>query len=71
MDVGDPQGLALSTYVNGELRQSNSTRNMIHDVRTLVSGKTAISLTAIWSGIGIKQGAPAGFVDLGAISVTA
>lgn len=36
-EVGDPQALALTTHVNGGLRQSNSTANMIHDVRSLIS----------------------------------
>ena len=36
-EIPDPQDLGLRTYVNGDLRQSNSTAKMIWDVATLVS----------------------------------
>ena len=36
-EIPDPQDLGLRTYVNGELRQSNSTAKMIWDVATIVS----------------------------------
>ena len=36
-EIDDPQSLGLRTYVNGELRQSNTTAKMIWDVATLVS----------------------------------
>jgi 2-keto-4-pentenoate hydratase/2-oxohepta-3-ene-1,7-dioic acid hydratase in catechol pathway len=57
-EVGDPQQLALTTHVNGELRQSNSTRNMIHDVRTLVSFLS--QLLELRAGYVISTGTPGG-----------
>jgi 2-keto-4-pentenoate hydratase/2-oxohepta-3-ene-1,7-dioic acid hydratase in catechol pathway len=35
-EVGDPQGLGLRLWVNGEPRQQGSTKNMIFDVRHVV-----------------------------------
>lgn len=35
--VPDPQALAVRTYVNGELRQEGSTRDMVHGVADLVA----------------------------------
>lgn len=35
-DVADPQGLGLSTTVNGEVRQSSTTKDMIFSVRHLI-----------------------------------
>ncbi|MBA2461281.1 MAG: fumarylacetoacetate hydrolase family protein [Actinobacteria bacterium] len=57
-EVGDPQQLALTTLVNGELRQSNSTRNMIHDVRTLISFVS--QLLELRPGWVISTGTPGG-----------
>ena len=57
-EVGDPQSLALTTHVNGELRQSNSTRNMIHDVRSLVSFLS--QLLELRAGTVISTGTPGG-----------
>jgi 2-keto-4-pentenoate hydratase/2-oxohepta-3-ene-1,7-dioic acid hydratase in catechol pathway len=57
-EVGDPHELALTTHVNGELRQSNSTRNMIHDVRTLVSFLS--QLLELRPGYVISTGTPGG-----------
>jgi 2-keto-4-pentenoate hydratase/2-oxohepta-3-ene-1,7-dioic acid hydratase in catechol pathway len=57
-EVGDPQELALTTHVNGELRQSNSTRNMIHDVRSLVSFLS--QLLELRPGHVISTGTPGG-----------
>jgi 2-keto-4-pentenoate hydratase/2-oxohepta-3-ene-1,7-dioic acid hydratase in catechol pathway len=36
-EVGDPGNLALTTRVNGELRQSNTTANMLFDVAELIA----------------------------------
>ncbi len=36
-EIGDPQDLDLRCYVNGELRQSNNTRNMIHRIDEQIS----------------------------------
>jgi 2-keto-4-pentenoate hydratase/2-oxohepta-3-ene-1,7-dioic acid hydratase in catechol pathway len=36
-EVGDPQNLGLWCKVNGVLRQQSNTRNMIFDIRTIVS----------------------------------
>jgi len=36
-EVGDPGNLALTTRVNGELRQSNTTANMLFDVASLIA----------------------------------
>jgi 2-keto-4-pentenoate hydratase/2-oxohepta-3-ene-1,7-dioic acid hydratase in catechol pathway len=57
-EVGDPQQLALTTHVNGELRQSNSTRSMIHDVRRLVSFLS--QLLELRAGYVISTGTPGG-----------
>jgi 2-keto-4-pentenoate hydratase/2-oxohepta-3-ene-1,7-dioic acid hydratase in catechol pathway len=35
--IGDPQSLNLSLSVNGEIRQSANTRDMIFDIRTIIS----------------------------------
>jgi 2-keto-4-pentenoate hydratase/2-oxohepta-3-ene-1,7-dioic acid hydratase in catechol pathway len=35
-EVGDPRDLALTTRVSGELRQSNTTANMLFDVASLI-----------------------------------
>lgn len=57
-EVGDPQELALTTSVNGELRQSNSTRSMIHDIRSLVSFLS--QLLELRAGYVISTGTPGG-----------
>lgn len=36
-EVGDPQSLDLWCSVNGQMRQQSNTRNMIFDIRTIVS----------------------------------
>jgi 2-keto-4-pentenoate hydratase/2-oxohepta-3-ene-1,7-dioic acid hydratase in catechol pathway len=36
-EVPDPQSLAICSYVNGELRQSNTTANMIDDVARIIA----------------------------------
>lgn len=53
-EVPDPARLSLRTYVNGELRQSGSTRDMIFDVPALIAflsaSKTLLPGTVILSG---------------------
>lgn len=40
-EIPDPQELRLRTLVNGDVRQDDSTRNMIFDVRTLIADLSA------------------------------
>ena len=40
-DVADPQALNLRTFVNGELRQQGSTRDMIFDIPAIIEYVTA------------------------------
>lgn len=57
-EVGDPQRLALRTYVNGELRQSNTTEKMIWTCAQLVEFfSTFITLQP---GVVISTGTPGG-----------
>lgn len=57
-EISDPQALELRTWVNGELRQSNSTANMIHSVAEQISYlSTAFTLE---SGDLIATGTPEG-----------
>ncbi len=39
-EIGDPHGLELKTWVNGELRQSSNTKNLIFDCFTLIEHLT-------------------------------
>lgn len=57
-EIADPQDLALRTYVNDELRQSNSTAKMIWDVATLVSFFSRFY--TLPSGLVIETGTPGG-----------
>jgi 2-keto-4-pentenoate hydratase/2-oxohepta-3-ene-1,7-dioic acid hydratase in catechol pathway len=57
-DVPDPQELGLRTYVNGELRQSNSTAKMIWDVATIVSFFS--DFYTLQPGVVIETGTPGG-----------
>lgn len=57
-EISDPQALELRTWVNDELRQSNSTANMIHSVAEQISYlSTAFTLE---SGDLIATGTPEG-----------
>ena len=56
--VADPQNLAITLSVDGELMQDESTADMIFDVATLVS--YASSLVALRPGDVILTGSPAG-----------
>ena len=57
-EIPDPQALGLRTYVNGELRQSNTTAKMIWDVATLVAF-FSVFLT-LQPGVVIETGTPGG-----------
>jgi 2-keto-4-pentenoate hydratase/2-oxohepta-3-ene-1,7-dioic acid hydratase in catechol pathway len=57
-EIADPQALGLRTYVNGELRQSNSTAKMIWDVATLVSFFS--DFYTLQPGVLIETGTPGG-----------
>jgi 2-keto-4-pentenoate hydratase/2-oxohepta-3-ene-1,7-dioic acid hydratase in catechol pathway len=57
-EIADPQELGLRTYVNGELRQSNSTAKMIWDVATIVSFFS--DFYTLQPGVLIETGTPGG-----------
>ena len=57
-EIDDPQALGLRTYVNGDLRQSNSTAKMIWDVATLVSFFS--DFYTLQPGVLIETGTPGG-----------
>jgi 2-keto-4-pentenoate hydratase/2-oxohepta-3-ene-1,7-dioic acid hydratase in catechol pathway len=57
-EIDDPQQLGLRTYVNGDLRQSNSTAKMIWDVATLVSFFS--DFYTLQPGVLIETGTPGG-----------
>src|SRR5207244_10039151 len=57
-ETPDPQGLGLLTYVNGELRQSNTTEKMIWDVATVVSFFS--DFYTLQPGVLIETGTPGG-----------
>lgn len=72
-EVGDPNDLALTTRVNGDLRQSNSTANMVFDVASIVEFFSRFLTLA--PGTVIATGTPGGTgwgqdVDLGGTRVT-
>jgi 5-oxopent-3-ene-1,2,5-tricarboxylate decarboxylase/2-hydroxyhepta-2,4-diene-1,7-dioate isomerase len=57
-EVGDPHDLAIRTFVNGELRQSGSTREMIFDIPYLVEYLSAFM--TLMPGDMISTGTPQG-----------
>lgn len=57
-EVGDPGGLALDCRVNGTLRQSASTADLIFSVPELIA--YASSVMTLWPGDVIATGTPAG-----------
>jgi len=57
-EVPDPQALALKTYVNGELRQSNSTGKMIWTCAQLVEFFS--NFVTLQPGVVISTGTPGG-----------
>lgn len=69
-DVPDPHGLALSTRVNGELRQQGHTGQMVHDIASLLEYLSAFM--TLRPGDVILTGTPEGVsnVDVGDEVVT-
>ena len=57
-EVGDPQGLAVWTTVNGERRQNGNTKNMVFSVRRLVDYVSRFM--SLQAGDLISTGTPAG-----------
>ena len=57
-EIPDPQSLGLRTYVNGELRQSNTTARMIWDVAALVAFFSVFY--TLQPGVVIETGTPGG-----------
>lgn len=72
-EIGNPHRLALTTHVNGELRQSNSTANMIFNVNSIVAYLS--TLLTLRPGTIIATGTPGGTgwgmdTELGGTGVT-
>lgn len=61
-EVADPQKLRLTTHVNGKLVQEGSTKDMIHDVASLIEYLS--SLMTLSCGDVILTGTPKGSVDV-------
>lgn len=61
-DVPDPMGLALRTTVNGKVTQEGNTRDMIHDVPSLVAYLSGFM--TLGAGDVILTGTPEGVVDV-------
>jgi len=61
-DVPDPGNLALHTRVNGELRQSGSTRDLIHGIPDLIEYLSGFM--TLRDGDVILTGTPAGVVNV-------
>ena len=57
-EIADPQNLALKTYVNGELRQSNTTGKMIWTCAQLVEFFS--TFVTLRPGVVISTGTPGG-----------
>jgi 2-keto-4-pentenoate hydratase/2-oxohepta-3-ene-1,7-dioic acid hydratase in catechol pathway len=73
-ELGDPHGLRLRTYVNGELRQDGNTRDMIYDCYRQVAHLSAaftlepgdVIATGTPAGIGaVRQPFPEGLLQVG------
>ena len=60
--VPDPHGLALKTFVNGELRQSGNTRDMVFDIPYLIAYLSAF--LTLQPGDMIATGTPKGLSDV-------
>lgn len=61
-DVGDPHNLDLRTWVNGELRQTGNTRDMVFDIPFLV--EYISSFMTLRPGDMISTGTPKGVSDV-------
>jgi 5-oxopent-3-ene-1,2,5-tricarboxylate decarboxylase / 2-hydroxyhepta-2,4-diene-1,7-dioate isomerase len=60
-DIADPMNLSLRTYVNGELTQTGSTRDMIFSIPVLIEYLS--SFMTLGAGDVILTGTPKGAVD--------
>ena len=60
-DVPDPMNLRLRTWVNGELIQDGSTRDMVHDIPALIAHLS--SIMTLSPGDVILTGTPDGVAD--------
>jgi 5-oxopent-3-ene-1,2,5-tricarboxylate decarboxylase/2-hydroxyhepta-2,4-diene-1,7-dioate isomerase len=61
-DIGEPLHLALSTHVNGERKQHGNTRDLIHDVPSLIEYLSGF-MTLLPGDI-VLTGTPEGVVDV-------
>lgn len=61
-DVGDPSNLALKAYVNGELKQSGNTKDLIFDVPFLIEYLS--NIMTLSPGDMILTGTPEGLADV-------
>ncbi|OPX56436.1 5-carboxy-2-oxohept-3-enedioate decarboxylase HpaG2 subunit [Oceanospirillum multiglobuliferum] len=61
-DVADPHNLALKTYINGELKQSGNTSDLVFDIPYLVEYLSAIM--TLEPGDMIFTGTPEGLADV-------
>jgi 5-oxopent-3-ene-1,2,5-tricarboxylate decarboxylase/2-hydroxyhepta-2,4-diene-1,7-dioate isomerase len=61
-DIGEPLHLALSTHVNGERKQYGNTRDLIHDVPSLIEYLSGF-MTLLPGDI-VLTGTPEGVVDV-------
>jgi 5-oxopent-3-ene-1,2,5-tricarboxylate decarboxylase/2-hydroxyhepta-2,4-diene-1,7-dioate isomerase len=61
-DVADPHNLALRTYINGELKQEGSTKDMVFNIPFLVEYLSAIM--TLEPGDMIFTGTPEGLADV-------
>ena len=57
-EMGDPSAVGLQLWQNGELRQSDSTKNLIYDIPKLI--EWASSFYTLYPGDVIFTGTPAG-----------
>ena len=57
-EIADPQNLELKTFVNGELRQNNSTAKMIWDCAQLIAFFS--TFVTLRPGVAISTGTPGG-----------
>lgn len=61
-DVENPMNLSLRTYVNGELKQQGTTRDMIFDIPALITYLT--EFMTLYPGDIILTGTPEGLADV-------
>ena len=61
IDIADPMNLPLRTWVNGELKQDGNTRDMVHDIPSLIAHLSAFM--TLNPGDLILTGTPHGVAD--------